>query len=226
MDTAKTLLAASDFDLALVDPWFENKAFVNLEDAKAANPEVGMIMAWFDKAPIAARMLQRGIELLRVIQENPDSFKAWLLNLVMPMEKLVDDELLVSAERYGVKGTIDLKYEMAGYPFQKGFSFKTEDLADFRQRLQQVVLRIRRERSVAEIGGQGKVLAFDTAPAVLKQGKEILIRLRGLRLITSPSVDNARGLISDAERPVMGFEDVFGADQAKVELRHIVDWLR
>lgn len=51
----------------------------------------------------------------------------------------------------------------------------------------------------------------------------MLIRLRGLRVVNSPAADDVGGLISDAERPAMGFDDVFGADQAKLELRHIVD---
>ncbi|WP_054700072.1 AAA family ATPase [Desulfosarcina cetonica] len=223
MDAAKTLIATDEFDLALVDPWIESLEPAHVPSGTDMDAYLGLTVAGFDKAPIGARLLRRGIELLRCLNESPESPPAFMLNLVAPTASSVDDELLMSAARYGVRGAIDLTCKIDGLSFEDGVRFDADDIAAFEQRLHQRVLRIRRERGVAGIVGQGKALAFDTVPAVVANGAEMLIRLRGLRVVNSPAADDVGGLISDAERPAMGFDDVFGADQAKLELRHIVD---
>jgi len=226
MQTARGLLATGEYDLALVDPWLESFEPEKFQATESMDPDEGLTVAWFDKAPLAANLLRRGMELLRVLQESPEAPPAWLLNLVTSRERSVDDEMLVGAARYGARGAVELRCEMGGPLIEDGLVFEPADIAAFVQRVAQRAVQLRREQAAAELGGQGKVLAFETAPAVLEQGEELCIRLRGLRLAASPAADDAAGLVGDAERPALRFDDVFGADQAKQELRHIVDWLR
>ncbi|MCF8038557.1 MAG: AAA family ATPase, partial [Desulfohalobiaceae bacterium] len=222
-DTVKTVLATGNFDLVLIDPWLDAAG------SGDGSRDPGATVACFEKAPIGASSLERGMSLLRGVRESPDAPEIWLLNLLVPGSRQgsIDDELMISAARYGARGRLDLRLEAAGPDTGDDPQVvDPEALRDFEGRLLETVQRVRREQAVAELGGQGKVLTFDTSPAVHEQGMELAIRLRGLRLVEAPAADDAAGLLSEAERPSTGFDDVFGADQAKAELGHIADWLQ
>lgn len=221
MDTAKTILAATNVDLILIDPWLE-------EPDMPAALNLGMTVAYFDKAPIAAKSLRRGIELLRMLHELPESPPVYLLSLAATAgdDVSVDDELMISAARYGSRGVLSIttggsdRFDPAGGICSEG------ELRRFEAKLEETTVRLRREQAAAELGSQGKVLVFDTSPGIFSEGEELAIRLRNLRLMNAPAADDVGGLIGESERPAMSFHDVFGADQAKAELRHIVDWLK
>lgn len=221
INTAKTLLTTTDFDVILIDPWLEEHDIL-------ATMNAGMTIACFDKAPIAAKSLRRGIELLRMLHDLPESPPVYLLSLAASAtdDVSVDDELMISAARYGSKGVLSINTSGTGRFDPAGGICSEEELRWFEKRLEDTAVRLRREQAVAELGSQGKVLAFDTSPGIFSEGEELAIRLRGLRLMNAPAADDVGGLIGESERPAMSFDDVFGADQAKAELKHIVDWLK
>jgi len=212
---AQNLLGADDFDLVLLDPWFG--ASSSDGGTHGGRP---MTAFQFDQTPAAARGLEFGQELLRILHEKYPELPCYLLS--SPTGGLVPkvgEELLLACIRSGgARGLMEICVVNPETASDPGY-------LDFQEKLGDTASRFRRERNAAELGSRNKVLTFDTAPAISSRG-DIVIRLRNLRIVQAVAAEDVSEVLSDVERPTTRFSDVYGASQAKVELEYIVEWLR
>ena len=72
-----------------------------------------------------------------------------------------------------------------------------------------------REREAARLGQQRQVLSFSTAPRLEQEGRELIVRLRQLRLGRALAAADAGEVLEAVERPQTRFADVIGADAAR-----------
>ena len=76
------------------------------------------------------------------------------------------------------------------------------------------------------MGSERKALSFETIPEVDRQNRRLAIRLRNPYLMRALSAQDSGEIVEDVERPRTMFDDVFGADTAKDELKFFIDYLK
>lgn len=201
-DQALALLARQDFDLVLLDLTLGAES-----DDQRPGPEVtGYLLG---QLPPAARSLARGRELLHEIRARHPDLSCHLV--VGPGLGIGDEVIQACVGSAGARGALEL---VPGHQAPDPLA-RIEDLARCGAR----------DRQAAALGRQMKVLSFETAPKVDAAG-EVYIRLRRLRLTTAVAAGDLAGLVGEAERPSIGFADVYGAEGAKRELGFLVEWLK
>jgi cell division protease FtsH len=209
------ILANEEIDLVLLDIWLGGKTTSGL-----------VTIAGFDHAPIGARSLDQGIELLRRIRERLPEMPVYLLSLprVQPdgqQRESIDEELLMACVRAGgARGLLSSKFVdslVGGW---------REYRDAFAEGLKDTALRLYRERAAGQLGQERKVLTFDTVPFVDPATSEVAIRIRNLRVGRALASADAGEVLEEVERPQVRFDDVIGADGAKEELKFFIDFLR
>ena len=214
-DDALEILANEDVDFVLLDIWIGRTSETS-----------SMTIQHFDHVPAAARGLDRGQELLRKIRDRVPEMPVYLLSLAEAAESgdaggSVDEELFLACVRAGgARG-------MLVSSFIDGMVADWEDHRDrFAAALQETARRLYREKTAAHMGQERKVLGFDTVPQINREEREIVIRLRNLRLSRAIASVDAGEVLEDVERPRTRFDEVMGADTAKEELKFFIDYLR
>jgi len=214
-EDALEILAEEDVDMVLLDIWLGRPADATL-----------MTIQQFDHAPVAARGLDRGQELLRKIHDRMPSAAVYLLSLSEGDTKndgegSVDEELFMACVRAGgARGLIPCSFvddQLEGWEGHRD-RFVVE--------LTRTCRRLHGERMADQMSQQGKRLAFDTVPRVDRIDCEITVRLRNLRLARAIAAADAGEVLEDVERPRTRFDDVIGADAAKEELQFFIDYLK
>ena len=179
-----------------------------------------LTVAQFDKVPLASSGISRGREILREIHERRPNLPCFLLSMTDPERASVDDELFLSCVRSGgARGLIETNFVADGV---EGW---VEQRNNLQTELSATAQRMWREHKARQLSQEHRHLAFDTAPKLSKDGRLIRIRLRDMRLERVVAAQDAAELLDEIERPSLSFDDVFGGDAAKLELRFIVDWL-
>ena len=180
----------------------------------------------FDHVPIAARGLDQGQELLRKIRHRLPSLPVYLLSLAEVDEGghaqgSVDEELFMACVRGGGARGLVVSQFVDG--MVKGWEKRRDQ---FVKDLVGICQRVHRENMADRLGRERKVLTFDTAPQLSKDGRQATVRLRHLRLIRALASADAGEVLNEVERPRMCFDDVIGADSAKEELTFFIDYLK
>ncbi|HNQ87735.1 MAG TPA: AAA family ATPase [Verrucomicrobiota bacterium] len=214
-EDALEILANEEVDLALVDLWL----------GRTPGSQTGSVQQ-FDHIPLAHRGLDQGQEILRRVRERLPDLPVYLLSLAEgdeagPVRGTIDDELFMACVRGGgARGMLVSRFldNMVRDWTQHRDAFKADLLATCQ--------RLYRERAAERLGQERKVLSFDTEPKLLASKRQIVIRLRNLRLARALAAADAGEVVEDVERPRTRFEDVIGADGAKEELRFFIDFLK
>lgn len=218
---ALEILANEEADLVLLDLWLEQS--LNAQPS-TFNPTA--TMQQFDHVPAAARGLDRGQELLRKIHERLPKQPVYLLSLADadaadPAQGSIDEELFMACVRAGGARGMVISRFIDG--MVKGWE---EHRDQFAASLLESCRRLYREKAADRLGQERKTLAFDTVPHIDNAKREILIRMRNLRLTRAIAAADAGEVLDDVERPRTRFEDVIGADTAKEELKFFIDYLK
>ncbi len=197
-------LALGEPDFAIIDLWLGLKA------VRRPAQHNGTHLA-FDRVPLNASGLAEGREVLYQLKDHYPSLPRYLLSI----DHCVDEGLLSAASQSGgAKGILDLPGP------------ERCDWSQIVQRLRQMGQGGQRERLIAALMRERKVLTFDTVPKQSADGRQVSINLRNLRLARSVSANDVGEILSDVERPTIKLDDIYGADAAKAELQMLVDWLR
>ncbi len=214
-DEAMTQLANQEVNLVLVDLWLGGQAENTL-----------VTLRHFDHAPLAARGLDKGQELLRRIHERLPNLPVFLLSLAEGDDNSdgsgsVDEELFMACVRGGgARGMITSRF-IDG--MVRGWESQRDQLAID---LLETCHRLEREKTADKLGQERKVLSFDTVPRIDPSTRRISIRLRNFRLSRAVAAGDAGEVLEDVERPRTRFDDVIGADGAKEELKFFIDYLK
>lgn len=204
-ETALAALAEDEPDFAMIDLW------LGAESAPFAATDT---IAAFDHAPLAARSLERGQELLRKLHERAPGLAVILLVFDGEGARGRDEELLAACIRAGgARAAVTCRLGESG-------------LQQFRADLAASAERLARERSAEVFGRERQQLFFDTAPSLDNATHTLSIRMRNLRMARAIAANDAGDILEDVERPQTIFDDVIGADSAKEELRFFIDYLK
>ena len=209
-------LSKTDVDMVLLDIWIGR-------DVETFAGSFAGTISQFDHAPAAASALSEGQECLQAVRQRLPQMPVFLLSLIESgqEEGSVDEELFLACVRSGgARGLLTSA-------FTNDMVTGWEQMRDrFVDTLRDTALRMYREERSRELGQQRKVLAFDTAPRVDRMHRQVLLRVRNLRLSRAVAAEDAGELLDEVERPSTRFDDVFGADAAKEALNFIVEWMQ
>ncbi len=194
-------------------------AVVDLWTGRTSRDLLGTV-AQFDFVPPAARSLDRGQELLRKLHERLPGLPVVLLISQEPGKKGMGEELLsVCLRAGGAREAVTLGAAQGQPGSPESFEALGKDLQD-------IALRIAREKTAENLGRERKILSFDTAPKIFPESRSLRIRLRNLRINRAVASVDAGEILEEVERPGTRFEDVIGADSAKEELKFFIDYLK
>ena len=213
VDDAMELLAREDIDHVLLDLWIGKGI---------AGPT--STIDHFDHAPLAAKSLDKGQELLRKIRQRLPNMPVFLLSLAEnnnDSQGSIDEELFLACLRGGGARGMVLSH------FANNIDDNWQDQRDrFTADLKETCRRLFREKAAYRLGQERKVLMFDTAPFIDNDKRQVTIRLRNLRLGRAIAALDAGEILEEVERPRTRFNDVIGAESAKEELMFFIDFLK
>ncbi len=211
-------LATNDVDLVVLDLWLGYESLPDLGGGIA-----GSTVAQFDNVPVSAAGISEAREILSTLHEQHPELPSYLLSLTTsdPEAWCLDEELFLACVRAGgARGVVGSGFDN---DTQSGWESERDALGS---QLTALSRQARCQHSARRLADEHKHLVFETAPKVQEDGKLITIRLRNLRLTRAVAAEDASELLDEVERPDISFDDVYGGESAKAELRHIVDWLR
>jgi cell division protease FtsH len=228
IDRALDVLAKEEIDFALLDLNLGRGAEDTLKRAGGFADVTGLAdtVVAFRRMPPAARRHMVGQRILEQLRTRMPELPVLIFSpkdaqLVEDNEEDVDDEALIAVVRSGgARGVV-----RCGWPLSRA-SADAADLTAFREQIEGIVSRLRRERMAGELSRRNEVIFFDTAPVLQEGGQRLNLRCRNFRSIRAPRSEDTRGLLADVERPSTRFDDVVGAASAKEALLLIRDWLR
>ena len=209
-DEAMKIAGEKDIRLVLLD--------LNIRDEAAAKNDESSLLPdrataagtanAFDFAPMAAASIHEGNELFNAIRERLPELPVYLLETELLK---IDSELLMSFMRAGARGML---------------AAPTDDFTVFEDELEDICKRMYMQNVAARLAGERKVLYFETAPKFTPDKKEVVIRVRDLRLKRALAAEDAGEVLTDAEKPNIRFADVIGAGEAKEELQFFINYLK
>ncbi len=162
----------------------------------------------FNYAPMAARALRDGSQLLRTLQERLPELPIYLLE--MP-DFALDEELSMSFIRSGARGKI---------------TAPGNDFSVFEDTLSDICRQLYLQSAASRLASERKVLFFDTAPMLSPDQRCVTVRLRNFALKRAASAEDAGQVLDDVEKPDIHFDDVVGAADAKQELKFFTEYLK
>ena len=211
---AINILKSENVDIVLLDLW------IGQHEPKGYFAQSGTVYQ-FDFVPDAAKDIAAGQEILRSIHEKCPDIPCFLISFKKESGRhpVVDDELFLACARSGgARGVVETSFlspDIPGWENEAGL---------LERKIQGIVQDMRRETKARHLSSKHKVLFFDTAPEIDRD--IIRIRLRNLRFKYAVSATDVSAMVQEAERPRISFENVYGADVAKNELKFIVKWLK
>lgn len=120
------------------------------------------------------------------------------------------DEEKISFNRQGVRGTVNIS------------RFK----GNIKNRLTEIATTLHRQKSMAKLAKEKKLISFETAQSVSKNGKDAEITLFDLEMTVAVESEDSKNVMSAVSRPDVKFDDVIGGESAKKELTYFVEYLK
>jgi ATP-dependent metalloprotease FtsH len=177
------------------------------ESPVAASAPTSTISA-FVYTPPGASSLKTARNFFKTLHERLPDMPVYLVET----EKFsIDDELLAAFVHAGVRGKLTLP--------QNNWDVLTEEITA-------ICIHAGMQNVAAELTLQRKMLSFETAPIISPDKKHATIRLRDFSLRRQIAADDNRDVLDEIEKPDTRFDDVIGADDAKIELKTFIDFLK
>lgn len=130
--------------------------------------------------------------------------------LIEKREGTLTDEEKVSFLRQGVRGVIGLNTG-------KG---------EFAKHVKSIASMLYQQASMDKLAKENKLVTFETAQTVSKNGEEAKIKLFDFKLAVAVDSEDTKNILSAVSKPNVRFEDVLGANDAKRELKYFVEYLK
>lgn len=206
-DEAMKIAGEKDLRLVLLDLSTRDGAVGSDNKENIMSIPVGTVNG-FDFAPMASATIHEGNELFKSVRERLPELPVYLLETEFFK---IDSELEMSFVRAGARGKL---------------TAPADDLTVFEDELDSICKRLYLQNVAARMAGERKVLYFETAPKFTPDKKEVVIRVRDLKLKRALAADDAGDVLTDAEKPNIRFADVIGAGEAKEELQFFINFLK
>lgn len=156
---------------------------------------------------ITANALKTCRRFLKKLHDNLPEMPVYLLG---KDQLIIEKELLASFIRAGVRDKL---------------IWPEDSFCSFNEQIQHICSRVYLQDMATKMAAQHKVLSFETAPKLSDDKKEITIRIRELSLHRALAAGDTREVLDQVIKPKVRFNDVFGAEEAKEELRFFLELL-
>lgn len=130
--------------------------------------------------------------------------------LIEQQDTALIDEEKVSFMQQGVRGVLSLSTEQDA----------------FHDQMVTIAAGLYQQASMVKLARANKLVTFETAQMVSKDGKIAEIRLFDLKLGVAVDSEDAHDVLSAVSKPDVRFDDVIGAADAKKELAYFVEYLK
>lgn len=146
-------------------------------------------------------------DFYKFLREQGQSLPVYLLET---RGAVLSDEEQISFLRQGVRGVLRLT--------------KAKD--SFGAQLDAIASDLHQQASMETLAKENKLVSFETAQSVSKNGKNAEIKLYDFQTVVAVDSEDAKNVLSAVSKPNVHFEDVIGAREAKKELTYFVEYLK
>lgn len=152
-------------------------------------------------------MVSPARDFIKFLRERRKELPVYLME---QQRQPLSEEERVSFLRQGVRGVVTV----------------TKSRSRFACTMRSVANSLHQQASMVKLAKENKVISFETAQTVSKNGKTAHIKLFDFSMTVAVESEDAKSVLSAASRPTVRFEDVIGAEDAKKELAYFVSYLR
>ena len=146
-------------------------------------------------------------DFFHYLKEHNQQLPIYLLE---QKSRIFSEEEKVSFMRQGVRGVLRIA--------------KWRDT--FAEELRSIAGSLHQQKSMTTLAKANKLIQFETAQTISKNGKSAEIRLFDFRMGTAVDSEDSKNILSAVSKPDVRFEDVIGACEAKKELSYFVEYLK
>jgi len=146
-------------------------------------------------------------DLFHFLREQKNDVPMYLLQTT---GAALSDEERISFTSQGVRGVLEIS--------------KGKDR--FAARLVEIAAILYQQASMLKLARENKLITFETAQTVSRNGKNAQIRLFDFKTVVAVDSEDAKNVLSAVSKPNVRFEDVIGAGDAKKELAYFVSYLK
>lgn len=145
-----------------------------------------------------------GRDLFKFLRDQKADIPVYLLE---ERRAALSEEEKISFMRQGVRGVLRLDRGIA-------------------PRLHTIAESLHQQSSMVKLAKENKLISFETAQTISKNGKNAQIKLFDLRMRVAVDSEDSKNILSALSRPDVRFDDVIGARDAKAELTYFVEYLK
>ena len=105
-------------------------------------------------------------------------------------------------------------------------SVNVSDSDAFVEKINEILKQLRHQESMISLARANKIVTYKTSQTISADGKTANICLYDIELETAVDAEDTTTIMNNMSRPDVSFDDVIGADDAKIELQFFVDYLK
>lgn len=219
-DVTKVLMFAGDEMVALCKdkaPCFD---FVGTSDVKSAieamkSQNIDFVLLDMKCGAPVASLTNLNIEdvespardFFKFLKEQRNGLPVYL---VEEHGTVLSEEEKISFVRQGVRGVLRV----------------TRGKDSFAANLGTIALSLHQQASMVKLAKENKLISFETAQTISKNGKNAEIKLFDFEMTVAVDSEDAKNVLSSVSKPTVHFDDVIGARDAKKELTYFVEYLK
>ncbi len=219
-DKTKVLVFADEETISFCTDKAPSIEFVGAQDVKTAikaikSQDIGFVLLDMKCDARTASLAYLNIEdvespardFFKFLREQRKDLPVYLIE---ERGAILTEEERISFMRQGVRGVLRV----------------TRGKDSFATQLGTIALNLHQQASMVKLARENKLISFETAQTISKNGKNAEIKLFDFMKSVAVDSEDAKNVLSSVSMPNVHFEDVIGAGDAKKELTYFVEYLK